>query len=135
MTKSKRKIQSELRRAATAEFLPIPNISRFSSLDDEADSEIDKLQSQLNEQQAANVELQTQLSIMNTSMQQMQKMMEMVLLRDSTKSLPPIPSTPIFGSPGFVEINDLLSQNAKVIQDSTQVEKTAPYLDGCESSS
>ncbi len=115
MTKSKRKSQRDLKTndftpLKLNDFTPISSKSRFCNLDDEAEDDQTSFQQRYYEQKASNMELQNQFTVMHNSMQQMQHMMEKMLLRESPKNVTSIPMTPTFLSPGFTEINDLLSQ-------------------------
>ncbi len=93
--------------------------SRFQiRTDDEAD--LLELQHELNEQKLRNKKMEDQ-------MLQMQKMMDVIILREqttlnSTMNSSPIPSTIPIPDPSFMH------GAAQVIQDSTQVEKTSPFL-------
>jgi len=128
MVKTRSLLKKTLKKRAEERFTKEDHTgSRFEVLSDE-DAEILKLKNQLADQQHQNSTLQDKMEKLNSTVEKLQGMLETKILRESVIKTETIPAIPI-------QDNYFLSGAAQVIQDSTQVEKSSPFLDSVSSES
>jgi len=128
MVKTRSLLKKTLKKRAEERFNKEDHTgSRFEVLSDE-DAEILKLKNQLADQQHQNSTLQDKMEKLNSTVEKLQGMLETKILRESVVKAETIPEVPL-------QENSFLSGAAQVIQDSTQVEKSSPFLDSVSSES
>ncbi len=125
-------MKNKIRTRSQKKAAEVVQSSRFDILNDDVD-DMDSLISKLSHQEKLNDDLRNQVASMDSTILQMQKMLETMVLREQNSHSIPSPTF----SPKHSEdaSSSLLAATAKVLRDNNTVEKSPPFLDGVDAES